>query len=172
MGPGGAGDGVLGSMPGPFAASCPLPLPCGLLHTTRRFTRGSGDRIKPAGAGRHGWRSGGSSGSDSGTTPRRPRHGQAGANSRQSGRARGARAGAAGKARRALPAGECAPRSVPRATSREHTAGRAGPHGGHREEASVGRQAWSRVRREPGEGREFEWHQTHLLICYPASGWF
>nr|XP_058938593.1 proton-coupled zinc antiporter SLC30A2 isoform X1 [Kogia breviceps] len=132
-------------MPGPFAASCPLPLPCGLLHTTRRFTRGSGDRIKPAGAGRHGWHSGGSSGSDSETTPRRPRHGQAGANSRQSGRARGARAGAAGKARRALPAGECAPpRSVPRATSREHTVGRAGPHGGHREEASVGPQVWSR----------------------------
>ena len=75
VGSSGSGDPVLGSAPGPFAASYTLPLPCGLLRTTRRFTRRSGDLIKPAGAARSRRRRGGSSGSDSGTTPQRPRRG-------------------------------------------------------------------------------------------------
>lgn len=133
---------MLGSAPGPFAASYTLPLPCGLLRTTRRFTRGSGDLIKPAGAGRSCRRRGGSSGSDSGTTPRRPRRGLGG-----SGLAAGRAAGAACTA---LAAGEHSPLESPARDSREHVAGRAGPHESGREDASVGQQACSWVRRTWG----------------------
>lgn len=133
---------MLGSAPGPFAASYTLPLPCGLLRTTRRFTRGSRDLIKPAGAGRSCRRRGGSSGSDSWKTPRRPRRGLGG-----SGLAAGR---AAGAARTALVAGERSSLESPAPDSREHVAGRAGPHESGREDASVGRQACSRVRRTWG----------------------
>lgn len=47
-----------------------------------------------------------------------------------------------------------------------------GAHGGHGEAASVGRQVPSRVRREPGEERELERHQTHLPACHLAVDGF
>lgn len=139
---------VLWGSSGASIAAGHLPLPRGLLHTTRGGPLHTGWRGRDKAGGRGAQRSGsalrakrGLERRDGGTIPRRPQRGRGPSRLKAERCARGA-SRTTETARGAHPAGESAPPSVPSATSGTHFAGcpraasrpssrRAGPHEGH-----------------------------------------